>query len=120
MESNIQYKRFNYYTKAVFTSVLSTKGTKIDIDSKPVEPDVIQKITVKYLGTPVFTYTRYANDIDVISTNEDVVAVSKHDSNDIKDFYSMLNKATVLRDKYNMSVNDIRACTNIAKIMQRQ
>ncbi len=120
LENPIKYKRFNYYTKSVFISILPIKGTKIDINSKPNKPDVFQEITVKHMGTPVFKYTRYTNDIDIISADKDVVAVSKHDSDDVKDFYNMLNKATVLREKYTMHQNDIRACARIAKITEKQ
>ena len=90
-ENKVQYKRFNYYTKAVFTSVLSMQGTRIENEYKPTTPDAVQEITVKYLGTPVYKYTRYNNNIDIISANENVVAVSNHNDDDVRDFYSMLN-----------------------------
>lgn len=118
--NKIQYKRFNYYTKAVFTSVLSSQGTRIEIDYKPKEPDIEQEITVKYLSKEVYKYTRYKNNIDTISSDGNIVAVSNHNDDDVRDFYNMLNSASVMHDKHNMDVNDIRACAFITKITQER
>ena len=107
-ENNIKYKRLNLYTKAMLMSALTKQGTKIDIKNNP-DANIIQNLNVNYHGTTVYTYTKYANNIDSIIVNGNIVATTNHDDESIKDLYNMLNKARILKERYNRDISDIRA-----------
>lgn len=117
----VRYKGLNAYTKAYLMAVLTKDGIKIErrpIVGSGAFGNPIH-ITVKYNGTPVYTYIMGQRGHSIVVDGNVVAEMPTPINNDMQDILGLLLGAGIFRKRKEMRLEDIRATAYIAKVLQQ-